>query len=72
MVKARLKKGEHRATLSFVHCEGFGYVLLVSGTDDPKTVKAQIEVSKSRESKDLFNSLLRVLVGNGYKLIEGK
>jgi len=53
-------------------CEGFGYVLLITGTGDIQSIQTKIELGKNRECKDLFNSLIRVLVSNGYKLIEGK
>ena len=72
MVQVKLKKRGHNAFLSFTMCEGFGYVLLITGTGDIQSIQTKIELGKNRECKDLFNSLIGVLVSNGYKLIEGK
>ena len=70
MVKVKLDKRGHMANLSFAECDDFGYVLLITGTDDIGSVQMKIEVGEIKKCKDLFNSMVRILVGNGYKLID--
>lgn len=48
------------------------YVLLTTGSGDPKDTKAIIEVCNITKAKKLFNSLLQTLLTNDYKLIKAQ
>lgn len=46
------------------------YVLLTTGSGDPKDTRAIVEVCNITKAKKLFNSLLQTLLANDYKLIK--
>ncbi len=65
-----LNKRGHGAVLDLREVGETSYVLLTTGSGDPKDTKAIIEVCKTVKAKQLFNSLLNILLTNDYKLIK--
>ena len=65
-----LNKRGHGAVLDLREVGETSYVLLTTGSGDPKDTKAIIEVCKTVKAKQLFNSLLHILLTNDYKLIK--
>lgn len=67
-----LNKRGHGAVLDLreVGVGETGYVLLTTGSGDPKDTRAIIEVCNITKAKKLFNSLLHTLIVNDYKLIK--
>ena len=67
-----LNKRGHGAVLDLreVGVGETSYVLLTTGSGDPKDTKAIIEVCNITKAKKLFNSLLHTLIKNDYKLIK--
>ena len=67
-----LNKRGHGAVLDLREVGETSYVLLTTGSGDPKDTKAIIEVCKTVKAKQLFNSLLHILLTNDYKLIKAQ
>ena len=69
-----LNKRGHGAVLDLreVGVGETGYVLLTTGSGDPKDIKAIVEVCNITKAKKLFNSLLHTLITNDYKLIKAQ
>lgn len=67
-----LNKRGHGAVLDLreVGVGETSYVLLTTGSGDPKGTRAIIEVCNITKAKKLFNSLLHTLIANDYKLIK--
>lgn len=67
-----LNKRGHGAVLDLreVGVGETSYVLLTTGSGDPKDTRAIIEVCNITKAKKLFNSLLQTLLTNDYKLIK--
>jgi len=65
-----LNKRGHGAVLDLREVGETSYVLLTTGSGDSKDTKAIIEVCKTVKAKQLFNSLLNILLTNDYKLIK--
>ncbi len=65
-----LNKRGHGAVLDLREVGETSYVLLTTGSGDSKDTKAIIEVCKTVKAKQLFNSLLHILLTNDYKLIK--
>lgn len=65
-----LNKRGHGAVLDLREVGETSYVLLTTGSGDLKDTKAIIEVCKTVKAKQLFNSLLHILLTNDYKLIK--
>lgn len=65
-----LNKRGHGAVLDLREVGETSYVLLTTGSGDPKDTKAIIKVCKTVKAKQLFNSLLNILLTNDYKLIK--
>jgi len=67
-----LNKRGHGAVLDLreVGVGETSYVLLTTGSGDPKDTKAIVEVCNITKAKKLFNSLLHTLITNDYKLIK--
>lgn len=67
-----LNKRGHGAVLDLreVGVGETSYVLLTTGSGDPKDTKAIVEVCNITKAKKLFNSVLHTLIANDYKLIK--
>lgn len=65
-----LNKRGHGAVLDLREVGDTSYVLLTTGSGDSKDTKAIIKVCKTVKAKQLFNSLLHILLTNDYKLIK--
>lgn len=65
-----LNKRGHGAVLDLREVGETSYVLLTTGSGGPKDTRAIIKVCKTVKAKQLFNSLLNILLTNDYKLIK--